>query len=62
MRLTTIAFASVFALAAMAAQAGVAPNTGASQMSQSGAKIAPKKDAAQARDEREASREQDSIR
>lgn len=62
MRLITVALASVLALAAIAAQAGVAPNTGASQMSQSGAKIAPKKDAGQTRDEREASQEQDSVR
>jgi hypothetical protein len=62
MRLITIALASVFALAAMSAQAGVAPNTGASQMSQSGAKIAPKKEDGRARDEREAPQEQDQVR
>ena len=37
--------AATFAMFAAAAQAGVAPNSGASQMSQSGAKIAPSKKA-----------------
>lgn len=62
MRLATIALMTAFAFAAATAHAGVAPDTGASQMSQSGAKIALKKDSGQAREEREPSQQQDSIR
>lgn len=45
MKAPVIALTVLFAMFAAAAQAGVAPNTGASQMSQSGAKIAPSKKA-----------------
>ena len=41
----SIAVATALVFAAIGAHAGVAPNTGASQMSQSGAKLAPSKKA-----------------
>ena len=62
MRLTTIVLATAVAFAVSAAYAGVAPKTGTSQAAQSGAKIASKKDGVLAPEEREPSREQDSIR
>jgi hypothetical protein len=43
MKAFVLAATATFAMFAAAAQAGVAPNSGASQMSQSGAKIAPSK-------------------
>ena len=45
MKAFVLAATATFAMFAAAAQAGVAPNSGASQMSQSGAKIAPSKKA-----------------
>lgn len=45
MKALALVIALLFAMFGAAAYAGVAPNTGASQMSQSGAKIAPGKKA-----------------
>jgi hypothetical protein len=45
MKAVVLAAGLMFALFGAAAQAGVAPNNGASQMSQSGAKLAPSKKA-----------------
>ena len=45
MKAFVLAATAMFAMFAAAAHAGVAPNSGASHMSQSGAKIAPSKKA-----------------